>query len=268
MTDKTCTEPAGTACAAAPVARPASRGVSWRSRSESRRKRGGIDGESFSSYRARAAAPARAVFDLYPPHALDEQAGPAYLEGMALSRWVFWRRLATVAGLLPAAGTGTCVDFGCGLGLLLPLLKRRFASVYGVDIMPELAQEFLHGWAAAYGDSCDDIAICRNLQAAGLADGSVDLILALDVLEHVDDLENVAGTMRRLLKPNGLLLVCGPTENWIYKLGRRLVGFSGEYHRRNIFDIRQVLEDGFRVRTVKRLFYPFTLFTFLAAAKT
>jgi hypothetical protein len=71
--------------------------------------------------------------------------------------------------------------------------------------------------------------------------------------------------MRRLLRPDGKLLVCGPTENWIYKLGRRIVGFSGEYHHRSIADIERAMERRFVVRTVKRMFYPFTLFVVLEA---
>ena len=40
-------------------------------------------------------------------HALDEQAGPAYLRGLALSRWLFWRRLSAVCSLLPAMGSAS-----------------------------------------------------------------------------------------------------------------------------------------------------------------
>jgi 2-polyprenyl-3-methyl-5-hydroxy-6-metoxy-1,4-benzoquinol methylase len=218
--------------------------------------------EAFSSYQRRATAVARKVFAAYPQHALDEQAGPAYLEGMALSRWAFWRRLAVVASRLPASGA-TCLDFGCGLGIMLPMLRRRFATVRGVDLTPEAGRRFLKHWDADYGESHGDVVISPDLKSTGLADGSVDLILALDVLEHVDQLEETLEPMRRLLRPDGKLVVCGPTENWIYKLGRRIVGFSGEYHHRGIADIERAMQSGFAVRTVKRMFYPFTLFVVL-----
>ena len=61
--------------------------------------------------------------------------------------------------------------------------------------------------------------------------------------------------------------MCGPTENRIYKLGRRLVGFSGDYHRRNISHIAAAMREQFAVRIVKRLFYPFTLFVVLEAKR-
>jgi len=227
--------------------------------------RGRLAAEPFCVYRARAVAVAREVFAAYPRHALDEQAGPAYLEGMALSRWAFWKRLSSVTGLLPETGQGACLDFGCGMGMMLPLLRRRFATVYGVDLVPEAAREFLRRWDAAYRESHEDVSVHDDIEGTGLADGSVDLILALDVLEHVDHLEDTLDRMRRLLSPRGVLLVCGPTENWIYKLGRRVVGFSGDYHHRSISDIERVMEDRFTVRTVKRMFYPFTLFVLLEA---
>ncbi|MGA2619716.1 MAG: class I SAM-dependent methyltransferase [Thermoguttaceae bacterium] len=210
---------------------------------------------------------ARGVFAAHPRHALDEQAGPAYLEGLALSRWAFWKRLSSVSGLLPGTGQGACLDFGCGMGIMLPLLRRRFATVYGVDRVPEAAREFLRRWDAAYRESHEDVSVHENIEGTALADGAVDLILALDVLEHVDHLEDTLDRMSRLLSPRGVLLVCGPTENWIYRLGRRVVGFCGDYHRRSISDIERVMRQRFAVRTVKRMFYPFTLFVLLAATQ-
>lgn len=69
--------------------------------------------------------------------------------------------------------------------------------------------------------------------------------------------------MSHLLKPDGTLLVSGPTESWWYRLGRRVVGFSGEYHVRSIHDIHDAMTRRFEVALVARIFAPLTLFHLL-----
>lgn len=220
------------------------------------------DHESTHEYLSRAADVARTVFVRHREHELDEQAGPAYLEGFALSRWIFWRRLSKVIELLPARGE-VCLDFGCGFGLLLPQLRRRFSSLHGVDLMPGLAREFLAEWDRRFGTDHGDVEVSAGIETSGLGEASVDLILALDVLEHVDALEDILERMSHLLRPGGRLLVSGPTESWWYRLGRRAVGFSGEYHVRSIHDIRDAMSRRFEVTLVGRVFAPLTLFHLL-----
>ena len=218
--------------------------------------------ESTSQYLARAAETARDVFRHYPQHALDEQAGPAYLQGCALSRWIFWQRLKKVIALLPMQGE-SCLDFGCGFGMLLPLLQRRFTSVYGIDLMPDLATAFLQTWAEKDGETLTQIRVASDIRHHGLGEGSLDLILMLDVLEHMDSLDTFLPEMTALLKPDGMLIVTGPTENWVYKLGRWMVGFVGDYHVHNIDDIRAEMAYSLHVERVGRVFYPLTLFHLL-----
>jgi 2-polyprenyl-3-methyl-5-hydroxy-6-metoxy-1,4-benzoquinol methylase len=182
---------------------------------------------------------------------LDEQAGPAYLEGLALSRSIFWSRLNQVIRLLPTRGSA-CLDFGCGFGLLLPLLSRRFDQLVGVDLMPDLARGFLQQWTDDYDECLPEIEIVSTLEAA-LPGVPLDLMLALDVLEHVDNLDSLLAAMADRLRPNGLIVVSGPTESWLYRLGRKIVGFSGDYHVRDIHDIRGKMNEHFDVQTTRRL---------------
>ena len=81
---------------------------------------------------------------------------------------------------------------------------------------------------------------------------SCDIITALDVLEHVTDLEDTLDSLFRLLRPGGVLLVSGPTENMLYRIGRQLAGaeYTGAYHVRNIESIRKALT---RHGSVRRL---------------
>jgi 2-polyprenyl-3-methyl-5-hydroxy-6-metoxy-1,4-benzoquinol methylase len=90
----------------------------------------------------------------------------------------------------------------------------------------------------------------------------MDLIVALDVLEHVDNLQETVANFVRMLTRRGQLIVSGPTENYLYKLGRRIAGpeYSGDYHVRNIYDIRDMLARHFDVETFGTLFPLFPLF--------
>jgi 2-polyprenyl-3-methyl-5-hydroxy-6-metoxy-1,4-benzoquinol methylase len=100
-----------------------------------------------------------------------------------------------------------------------------------------------------------------------LPPNSFDLINALDVLEHVEDLSTTLGELLKLLKPGGRLVVSGPTENTFYQIGRKLAGpeFSGEYHERGTAEIKRELALLARVRQVATLYWPAPLFEIFVA---
>ena len=89
-----------------------------------------------------------------------------------------------------------------------------------------------------------------------MAPPSFDLILALDVLEHVDDLSTTLSDLCTMLVPGGMIVISGPTENALYKLGRWIAGavYSGDYHERGIDEIRDTLANYTEVSTVATLF--------------
>jgi 2-polyprenyl-3-methyl-5-hydroxy-6-metoxy-1,4-benzoquinol methylase len=102
------------------------------------------------------------------------------------------------------------------------------------------------------------------------AAASFDVILALDVLEHVRDLPGTVHHLVRLLRPGGQLIVSGPTENVAYRLGRKFAGseYSGDYHVRDIYQIRAALERIATVRTLATLYYPVPLFQIYCVTPT
>jgi 2-polyprenyl-3-methyl-5-hydroxy-6-metoxy-1,4-benzoquinol methylase len=221
----------------------------------------------FGTYRRRAAAVARDIAERLPTHALDEQAVPAYTQGNPLSRAVFWRRLRLVRRYLARFEGGRCMDFGCGLGIALPILADVFDRIEAVDVDLAHTAEFLEGFSAEAGPLPAEVRLWRSVAEADIEPGSLDLILALDVLEHVDDLPREVAGMAERLRPGGVLLVSGPTENWLYRLGRRIVGFSGEYHVRNIRTIREEIRTVLPVRVLARVPFALDLFHLLECRK-
>jgi len=166
-----------------------------------------------------------------------EMAIPSYLHANPALRWMAWRRLEVVVEALdrlaPPKGSGSlALDFGCGSGVLFRDTLARYDRIVGVDLVLTAARALVSEL------SLPNITLQTPAEAdASVAPGSVDVLLAAEVLEHVDDLPPTLKQFKTWLKPGGRLLVSLPTENALYRLGRRLAGFSGHYHHSNAASI-------------------------------
>jgi SAM-dependent methyltransferase len=149
------------------------------------------------------------------------------------------------------AGAGSVVDVGCGAGLYGPALRRRVASVVGVDHDPVLC-----GHARATG--AYDRVVCDRAERLPVHVQAADVLFCSEVLEHVPDAEldallraieavavaKVVITVPNRLSPHARM---DPTHVLRYSLGslrRRLdrsakfryslhpLGFAEEWRRR------------------------------------
>lgn len=184
------------------------------------------------------------------PQQRDEMAIPSYLHRNPLIRWLFWRRYEVIAGIVRQRNAGTALEFGCGVGAFLPELADCCDRVYAIDLFPEYARllNAKKNLGVEFPGDIDEV-----------ADASLDVIVAADVLEHVDDLESLLVRFGEKLNDRGALIISGPTENVAYRIGRFLAGFSGkaDYHHRNIDDITAVaMAAGFRLLQTAKLPFP------------
>lgn len=182
----------------------------------------------------------------------DEMAIPSYLHPNPALRWMAWSRLHAVVDLLPSClpHGGAAMDYGCGTGVLFESLLSRASSLVGVDLVLDAARL----WTERQGLDVELI----GPQALAQRDArSLDLIVAAEVLEHVDDLQGVLRDFGRLLKPGGSLLVSLPTEGRLYRAGRRLAGFHGHYHHDNARSIDRAMRGlGFTRNSLRQLPLP------------
>lgn len=101
---------------------------------------------------------------------------------------------------------GDMLDFGAGTANLLKRLKplNRFDSITGIDIMPCPPDVDISEW------------ICADLNnTINIADESFDVILSVEVLEHLENPRKIMREWFRLLRPEGILIFSTPNnESW------------------------------------------------------
>ncbi len=224
-----------------------------------------MDSAEFNAYRARYREAIRQVLSESQPGRLDEIGFPAYSHTNPLINWLFWKRLHTVINYIQGrAPYERGLDFGCGSGVMLPFLAGACREVVAADIdLLPLENVKRHIPLAPNVRVVD----ASTKALADLPPASFDLIIALDVLEHVPDLAASLAMLLRLLRGGGQLVVSGPTESVLYRFGRRLAGpeYSGDYHERGIAEIKQELTRQLKLRPIATLYWPVPLFEIFAA---
>ncbi len=129
----------------------------------------------------------RVVPGLVDPNLLNEH----------LARYRFAARFAAGAVVL---------DAGCGSGYGSAELAKS-ARVVGIDVSAEAVRHA----ACTFGAPgvCFLQADCETLP---FADGAFDLVVAFEVIEHLEKWRNLLDEARRVLRPTGMLLVSTPNK--------------------------------------------------------
>jgi SAM-dependent methyltransferase len=139
----------------------------------------------------------------------------------------------------------TAVDVGSGTGALLSLLDDHAAEVVGIDPLSDASR--VSAGAA---------------ERLPFADGSIDLITAFDVLEHVDDRAAVA-EFARVLRPPGWVILTVPAFPSLWSERDKRAAHRRRYRRREL--VALLREVDFDV--VETAYYQFMLFPALVASR-
>jgi len=111
-----------------------------------------------------------------------------------------------------AKNRGSLLEIGAGSGGLLDILKHQFNHIHGV----EPSKKFCQFAKEQYGLALDNIGyedISENRK--------YDVILALDVIEHVVSVKHFMDKVFQLLTDDGIVIVSTPNKN---SLAARLLG--------------------------------------------
>lgn len=186
----------------------------------------------------------------------DEMAIPSYLHANPVMRWMAWRRVEVLARLLErvcyerfADARPVVMDYGCGTGVLFETASRFAGRIYGVDLVLGASKLLVAE------RKLELVTLLEPLQAAEVVgERELDIVLAAEVLEHVDSLEETLKFFGSRLRKGGMLLVSVPTESLVYRAGRRLAGFRGDYHHRAGAAIdKQIRGSGFKRERIKKI---------------
>ena len=121
------------------------------------------------------------------------------IESEHLHRYVYARELCRGKDV---------VDVACGEGYGSALLAQVARSVYGIDS----AEDVIDHARRAY--SADNLRFsCGDARRMTVETGSMDVVVSFETLEHLVEQEAFLEEVRRVLRPNGLLIISTPDRD-------------------------------------------------------
>lgn len=119
----------------------------------------------------------------------------------------------------------TVLDLASGEGYGAHLMSSVAAQVFGIELCPEAVA---HAQSRYHGDNLEFLA--GSCTALPIADDSIDLVVSFETIEHIRDQEDMLDEIRRVLKPDGSLLLSTPDRDV----------YTAELHRDNPFHVREL----------------------------
>ena len=171
--------------------------------------------------------------------------------------WWFVGRRAVVFDILRRfAPKGTLLDVGVGTGLNAALFVRAGYNVTGIEPSAD---------AVAFAkEKAPTVPIIQTtFPSASIPSDTYDVVVLLDVLEHLDDDGAGLAEIRRVLKPGGVALITVPAFAFLWSGHDELAHHHRRYRRS---DLRNKLI-GAGLRPVQVSYYNFFLFPAIAAVR-
>jgi SAM-dependent methyltransferase len=174
---------------------------------------------------------------------------------------VYLEKARVVKSFLDAqAPTQKIIDLGCGEGLFVKEYRDRGLNIIGLDLNYEA-----------------DHVVQGSILKTGYPDASYDVVLSLDVIEHLtyDEQEEAIAEIARLVKPGGTFLMSIPNLGHI--ASRISFLFSGKLLRtsspdrhpgdRPIGEYLKILAPYFKVKRRRGIFPTFPILSLLTVWK-
>lgn len=182
---------------------------------------------------------------------IKETAIPSYIHKNPLVRQIFWQRVFIILNQIKKLSPKSVLDFGCGSGIITafpdPRINRFVTDIsFGPFDFMQQHINHLRNVIKLYPNDLDK------------TESQFDVILAADVLEHLEDdrIKNQLALFHKWLKSGGHLIISGPTENFIYKVGRKIAGYKNDYHKTNIMYVADIVSKSVLFKLNAKIRYP------------
>ncbi len=139
-----------------------------------------------------------------------------------------------------AADAHSALEVGCGTGVVLAAIRHVFPqmSLSGSDLF---AQGLTYAQARVPDAMLYQIDACRMP-----FEEEFDLILALDVLEHIGDDKKAFEEIHRSLKPGGHVIVTVPQHPWLWSIQDEKAFHQRRYTRQGL--VGMMIHTGFEIK--------------------
>lgn len=135
--------------------------------------------------------------------------------------------------MLAGRNSGTVLDIGCGAGDLSYTLSRAGFTVTGIDF----SEEAIRACRLRFADSVAADRLSFRRDDLFQIDEKFDLVVMMEVLEHIEDDLGALKAVHDLLSPGGTVLLSVPANSHWYGAYDRYVGHIRRYNRNDLADV-------------------------------
>lgn len=118
------------------------------------------------------------------------------------------------------------LDIACGEGYGSSMIARSAHSVIGVDISHEAVEHA----SKTYANQSNLRFLCNSASSVDLPDASFDVVVSFETIEHLTEQQEMLAELRRVLKPDGVLIMSSPN--------RPVYSDAADYH--NEFHVKEL----------------------------
>jgi 2-polyprenyl-6-hydroxyphenyl methylase/3-demethylubiquinone-9 3-methyltransferase len=127
-------------------------------------------------------------------------------------------RLDVILRLLERSPHGTLLEIGCGTATHLLALADGFDRAIGTDVSPAMVEAARRLADATRPGANISVRVDPAEELTTIADLSVDAVVCVGALEHMQDKESVLRQVRRVLTPTGRFVCLTPNGGyWWYR---------------------------------------------------
>lgn len=126
--------------------------------------------------------------------------------------WYYYKRFDMVLEQARIETSNRVLIMGGGTGIFTLSLVELFSEIYFVDFDKDKIDDARELLGAANIDDSTVNFIAADGTRLPVADDSIDIVFALDTLEHIPDAQTAVSESRRILHENGQFLVSAPIE--------------------------------------------------------